>query len=121
MKMAQPVLIVRSMPEAIAWYEDVLGFEVSFRNEVPGEPSTLNYAVLGLGTAEIHLGLERDMENPAGQGAWNLVTDHFADTLERCRETGVVFFIEPSEIPTEQRTFGIKDPDGNLVTLVEAR
>lgn len=119
MNAAQPVLTVKSVHSSIQWYEQIFGLSATFRNERPGEPNSVNYAVLRLEDAEIHLGLERDMENAAGQGAMNLVTNRFDEVLENCRAAGARFFIEPSTIPTGQRTFGVKDPDGNLVTVVE--
>ena len=120
MRAVQPVVTVRSVHDSIEWYEKVFGLKASFRNEEPGEPKSVNYAVLRDQEASLHLGLERYMENVAGQGAWNLVTDDFEQVLRNCKTANAVFFIEMSTIPTGQRTFGIKDPDGNLVTVVEA-
>lgn len=120
MESAQPVFTVASVRDAVAWYGDVLGFSAGFLNEQPGEPDSLNYAVLHNGGAEIHLGRERDMENAAGQGACNFVAGDFDALHARAKSAGAVFFIEMSEIPTGARTFGIKDPDGNLITFVEA-
>ncbi|MEM7362815.1 MAG: hypothetical protein AAF525_02220 [Pseudomonadota bacterium] len=77
--------------------------------------------MLRLEDAELHLGLEDAMENLAGEGAWNWVTDGFDRVMETCRDANVGFFIELSTIPTGQRTFGVKDRDGNLVTVVEYR
>ena len=121
MMSAQPVLTVKSVSAAIKWYEDLLGFKVIFRNETAGKPESVNYAVLRNDDAVLHLGLERDMENVSGQGACNLVTDDFVALYERAREQRVPFYIEMSAIPTGQRTFGIKDPDGNLIAVVERR
>ena len=79
-----------------------------------------NYAVLRNGNAGLHLGLADDMENPAGQGGCNFVTRDFDAAHQSVRDAGATFYIELSQIPTGARTFGIKDPDGNLITFVEA-
>ncbi len=119
MESAQPVLIVKSVAEAVAWYIEVLGFEPVYLNPgaAAGPP---NYAVLRNGDAGLHLGLEAEMLNGAGQGAANSVTGAFEETCRRARESGAPFFIEAGEIPSGARTFGIRDPDGNLLTFVES-
>lgn len=118
MESAQPVFTVTSVSDAVAWYRAVLGFEASFVHEGPGHPP--NYAVLGNGGAELHLGLEADMELPAGHGSCNFSTGDFDAAYESAREHGARFFIELGRIPTGARTFGIEDPDGNRITFVEA-
>ncbi len=118
MESAQPVFTVRSVEDAIGWYRDVLGFEAEFVHEGPNHPA--NYAVLRKGNAGLHLGLADDMENAAGQGACNFVTRDFDAAHQSARDHRATFYIELSQIPTGARTFGIKDPDGNLITFVEA-
>jgi catechol 2,3-dioxygenase-like lactoylglutathione lyase family enzyme len=118
MESAQPVFTVRSVDEAIRWYRDVLGSEAEFVHEGPGHLA--NYEVLRKGNAGLHLGLAEDMENMAGQGACNFVTRDFDAAHRSARENSATFYIEPSQIPTGARTFGIKDLDGNLITFVEA-
>ena len=118
MESAQPVLTVKSVEDALRWYRDVLGFEATFVHRGPDHPA--NYAVLRNGGAELHLGLEADMENAAGQGGCNLVTRDFEAAHRSARRHGATFYIELGRIPSGARTFGIKDPDGNLITLVEA-
>ncbi len=118
MESAQPVLTVKSVEEAIRWYREVLGFEVSLVHEGPNHPP--NYAVLRNGNAGLHLGLADDMDNAAGQGACNFVTRDFDAAHQSARDNSATFYIELSQIPTGARTFAIKDPDGNLITFVEA-
>lgn len=119
MESVQPVFTVKSVYDAVAWYQDVLRFETTFLNDAPGKADSANYAVLRNGSAGLHLGLERDMLNAAGQGSCNFGTKDFDETHQRAKDAGATFFIELSTIPTGQRTFGIKDPDGNLITFVE--
>ena len=118
MESAQPVFTVRSVEDAIGWYRDVLGFEAEFIHEGPSHPA--NYAVLRNGNAGLHLGLADDMGNQAGQGGCNFVTRDFDAAHQSARDNSATFYIELSQIPTGARTFGIKDPDGNLITFVEA-
>jgi len=113
---AQPVFTVKSVEDAVAWYHDVLQFASVYLNQHEGPP---NYAVLRNGNAGLHLGLERDMQNVAGQGACNFVTRDFDETYERAKDARATFYIELSEIPSGARTFGIEDPDGNLINFVE--
>jgi len=120
MESVQPVLTVKSVYDAVAWYRDVLGFHTEFLNEQPGEVDSLNYAVLRNGNAGLHLGLERDMQVTAGQGACNFVTRELDALFESARKARATFHVDLGEIPTGARTFGIKDPDGNLITFVEA-
>ncbi len=119
MESAQPVFTVKSVREAITWYQEVLRFESVYLNETRDAENTPNYAVLRNGSAGLHLGWERDMENVAGQGACNFTTRDFDETYQRVKAARATFYIELSEIPTGARTFGIKDPDGNLITFVE--
>ena len=117
MESAQPVFTVKSVDDAIRWYREVLGFEVGFVRGGPDHPP--NYAVLHNGGAGLHLGLEADMENAAGQGACNFVTRDFDAAHESARDHGAIVYIEMGHIPSGARSFGIKDPDGNLITFVE--
>lgn len=121
MESAVPVLTVGSVYEAVAWYREVLGFESVYLNEEPGEKGSLDYAVLRNGGAEVHLGLAADMGQPAGQGGCSLHTREFQAAYESAKRARVEFHLELGTIPTGQRTFGIEDPDGNLISLVEAR
>lgn len=38
----------------------------------------------------------------------------------RARDAGATLCIEPSEVPSGARTFGLEDRGGNLITFVEA-
>lgn len=119
MESVQPVFTVKSVSQAITWYQTVLQFDTVFVNET-NEANSANYAVLKNGNAGLHLGLAGDMENDAGQGACNFVTQDFERTYQREKEAQVEFYIKLNEVPNGARTFGIKDPDGNLMTFVEA-
>ncbi len=119
MESVAPVLTVKSVYEAVTWYQEVLRFESVYLNEEPGEEDSLNYAVLRNGNVALHLGLEEDMENVAGQGACNFDTREFDKTYQEAKAADVTFYVELRKTPTGQRSFGIKDPDGNLISFVE--
>lgn len=113
------VLTVTDMRRSLAWYENVLLFEASYLNEVAGSPESLNYAVLRNGNVSVHLGLHGDMGVPAGQGACNFDVREYDEYLRRAQDAEATFYLPPGQIPTGQRTFGIKDPDGNLLSFVD--
>lgn len=117
MRSIEPVFTVKSVADAISWYRETLGFEPVFVNDPQGSQ---NYAVLRNGSATLQLGLEQDMANVAGQGGCSILTAEFESVLANVRRLGIPFYVEPSRIPTGQRTFGIRDPDGNLIAFVEA-
>lgn len=121
MESVEPVLIVKSVLLSVDWYSNFLGFAADYLNEEPDEADSLNYAVLRNGNAGIHLGLERDMGIPAGNGGCNFVTRQFDELYRRAMDANATFHVELGEIPSGARSFGIKDPDGNLLTFVEAR
>ena len=54
----------------------------------------------------------------AGQSSCSLLTREFDETYQRAREAEATFYVEIG-IPTGARTFGIKDPEGNAISLVE--
>ena len=72
------------------------------------------------GDAGLHLGLESDMEDAAGQGGCNFVAHDLDAAHQSAPDNGATFYIKLSQIPTGARTFGGKDPDGNLITFVKA-
>jgi len=71
------------------------------------------------GEAVLNLGLDQDMGILAGQSSCSLLTRDFDETCQRAREAEATFYVELGAIPTGARTFGIKDPDGNAISLVE--
>ena len=117
----EPVLTVKSVYRSVDWYCNFLGFTADFLNEESGEENSLNYTVLRNGNAGIHLGLERDMGVLAGNGGCNFVTRQFDEMHNRAVNANAKFHVDLGEIPSGARSFGIRDPDGNILTFVEAR
>ena len=121
MESVEPVLTVKSVYRSVDWYCNFLGFTADFLNEELGEENSLNYAVLRNGNAGIHLGLESDMGVLAGNGGCNFVTRQFDVLHTRAVNANAKFHVDLGEIPSGARSFGIRDPDGNILTFVEAR
>ncbi len=116
---AWPVLVSNQVHDSIEWYRSVFTLVVAYRNETEQNSRDVNYAVLDLSGGGFHLALARDMDMPAGQGACVVHVDDFDGVLIRARAQGATFYIEPGTIPTGARTFGILDPDGNHISIVE--
>lgn len=73
------------------------------------------------GNAGIHLGVERDMGFLAENGGCNFVTRQFDELRNKAANAKAKFHVDLGEIPSGARSFGIRDPDGNILTFVEAR
>lgn len=117
---AWPVLVSEQVHDAIEWYRSIFSFTVGYRNETTPESRDVNYAVLDLSAGGIHLALATDMNMPAGQGACAIHVDDFDAVLSRARAATATFYIDPGTIPTGARTFGILDPDGNHISVIES-
>ena len=121
MERVEPVLTVQSVYRSVGWYGDFLWFTADFLNEESREENSLNYAVLRNGNACIHLGLERDMGVLAGNAGCNFVTRQFDELHNKAVDAKAKFHVDLGEIPSGARCFGIRDPDGDILTFVEAR
>ena len=116
---AWPVLVSNQVHESIEWYRSVFTLDVAYRNETEPDSRNVNYAVLDLANGGFHLALASDMDMPAGQGACVVHVDDFDGVLTRARQRDATFYIEPGTIPTGARTFGVLDPDGNRISIIE--
>jgi catechol 2,3-dioxygenase-like lactoylglutathione lyase family enzyme len=103
-EMVNPVLLVRDLPAALAYYTDKLGFTLDFTWEDPPV-----YAGVRLDRVQLHL-----MPGDPGQG----ISVHFVidavDALHRFHaERGVEVSGSPQDMPWGLRTYRAKDLDGN--------
>lgn len=102
-------IAVRDVPEAVAFYERVLGFELVF---TWGEPVSI--AGVRLGEAQIFL--ESGTPNPAGCNLYFVVGD--ADELfEFQRAAGVEVVAEPGDRPYGLRDYAVRDLAGYALTF----
>lgn len=112
-----PILSTTDLPRALAFYRDLLGFEVTYRFPADGEPV---YVGLRLGGSALGLGAEAGA--PAGQQRFTLWTyvDDCDRAIEHLRSNGVTITQEPADQPWGERMAYVADPDGNAV-IVAAR
>lgn len=103
--------------ESLAFYRDVIGFPVVFAD------AEMGWAQFQLGSA--HIGLERC--SPDDQEAIDLVgrfvgtsieVDDIQSTYESLISKGVEFVAPPAKQPWGGTLAHIKDPDGNILTLL---
>jgi catechol 2,3-dioxygenase-like lactoylglutathione lyase family enzyme len=99
----------------LPFYRDVLGLEVGF--ERPG------FVVLGpLGTPALALGTHSEVHGRNADPARHMVglaTDDVRADWTRLKAAGVEFVEDPTDYGN-LRIATLKDPDGNLVQLLEA-
>jgi len=103
-----PVFVVRDIGASVAWYRDVLGFEVAF---LYGEPAF--YAGVCRGEATIHLQAASATKRQPGQGAANVFTADVDAYHAEIGQHGATVETPPADRPYGMRDFDIRDPDGN--------
>lgn len=116
----QPVLWVDDVPAAVAWYRDVLGFEVDF---VAGDPPV--HARVSSGDRErgyavrLRLVLREPGDVASGTSYdWIHVGSRLDELCERYRAAGVDVVSGPIDRPWGLREFRIRDPFGHLHCFV---
>ena len=105
---ASPVLRVADTETALAFYRDVLGFEVQFRYG--------DYAGLNLGDAGLHV-CKPEAGKSSGGGAVYVFCDEVDAYFGTIRARGARPEREPANQHYAMRDFSICDPDGNRLTF----
>ena len=109
-----PIITVRDIQSAKAFYVDVLGFAVEFEW---GEPLTM----VGLckDAVEVHLfsSLHENARQPPGTANISVLTDEVDELFERCRASAAEVLIEPGARPYGLIDFAIRDPEGNVLNF----
>lgn len=116
------VLVVEDLDAALGFYVDRLGLTVSHR--------TAQYAQLVTGTTRLAFYTRRAMEETLGRPlsrpsedapAFELgfKVDDVDAAFAELVEAGALPAAEPRDRPWGQRTGYVRDPDGNLVELVQ--
>jgi predicted enzyme related to lactoylglutathione lyase len=104
---------VRSVPEAIAFYERVAGFEVVV---IMGEPPT--FALVG--TGDVGLGLVKSAAPPVADFVCCYVDVVGVEDLhQRCVDAGASITSPLTRRPWGNHDFVIADPDGNQIAFGE--
>lgn len=117
---------------ALAFYRDVLGFEV--RNDVgyegmrwitvgpKGQPDTAIVLQPPAAVPDLTEQERRTIEELMAKGSFfgvNLATPDLGATFERLEAAGVEIVQEPTEQPYGVRDCAVRDPSGNLIRIQE--
>lgn len=121
-----PVLPVRDIAEATAWYERSLGFETVYLHEGEHAGEATNYAILRREQVEVHLILD---EPPPHEQAWTkagtgylyLMVRNVDEAHSEVRRRGVEVRRGPQTEVWGARAFNLADPSGNVIHVEEAR
>jgi uncharacterized glyoxalase superfamily protein PhnB len=107
-------LTVKDLDRSVAWYRDVVGFQVDRRVEQEGV-----LRAVGVRAGAVRVLLNRDdgargWDRVKGEGfALTLLTDQDIDAVAtRIRACGGVLATEPADMPWGARVFRLIDPDG---------
>lgn len=115
---AFPILEVRDLPRALAFYRDGLGAELAYQFPETGDPV---YVSLRAGASAIGIGLAEDAApgTPSNLLLWFYVDDVDRVTGE-LTAIGAVVLEPPADQPWGERTSLIADPFGTRVHLATA-
>lgn len=108
-----PILLVSDLPRSLAFYRDLLGFEVTYCFPSESEPRFVSLAVDG---GKLGLGVAEDAVQSASTALW-LYTDDVDDAVARLREAGVRVIAEPADQPWGERVASVADPDDFIVHI----
>jgi len=110
----QPVLRVRDVPGSLAWYRDVLDFEVGW---TWGDPPERGGVVRD--GVELQLVGPDAPFGPEGSSVVYVRVSGVDDYFAGCRERGAPLEIELGDRPFGMRDFRVADPSGNLLGFGE--
>ena len=115
-------LTVRDVKASLAWYRDVVGFEVDREMVRDG---VLRGVAVRAGAVRILLNQDdgaKGIDRAKGAGfSLMLTTAQSVDAVaERIRAHGVQLVSEPADMPWGARVFRVKDPDGFAFAISSA-
>jgi lactoylglutathione lyase len=116
-------LYTADIEAGLHFYQDLLGFEETFRTPKDGTPEhvelALNGFTLGLGTVEAARRVHGVDASP-GSPAMVLVvwTDDVDLAFDQLKAVGVPIVQPPHNTGNSNRSALLRDPDGNLVEIV---
>lgn len=111
---AVPVLAVDDLDESIRYYEDRLGFELTWSW---GDPP----AVASVTRDEVELNLARRGDNGSrGASSVYVRLTEVDEYYEECRRNRAVIVRPPADQPYGMRDFAVADPSGNKLEFGEA-
>ena len=115
----QASLTVKDLAKSLAWYRDVVGFEVDRKHEREGK-----LRAVSLRAGDVRILINQD----DGAKGWNRVkgegfslqitTEQSVDEVAtRMKERGGSLESEPADMPWGARVFRVRDPDGFKLTI----
>ena len=111
---SRSTLGVKSVPEALAFYTETLGFTV---HTTMGEPAT--FALIG--RDEVGLALVKQAEPAVAEFACVYFNVDDVESIHaRCREQGATMLNALTRHPWGSYDFVVQDPDGHRIALGEA-
>jgi predicted enzyme related to lactoylglutathione lyase/quercetin dioxygenase-like cupin family protein len=110
-------VFVRDFERALRFYSETLGLEVAYRSD------ELGWAELATGSARLALERARpEADDRVGRFVGvSLAVDDLTATYERLRGRGASFAAPPERMPWGGSLAELRDPDGNVLTLLERR
>ncbi len=106
-----PILSVHDLRKAIAFYRDVLGFELAWSWGTPAD-----IAAVCRDNIEITL-TQRAGAKPAGAGHLYLGVSGIDAWHARTEQAGAIFVVPIADRPYGMRDFRIADPSGNEISI----
>ena len=111
---------VTDLEKSVHFYEQVLGFEVTHRVEIPNVSEVI---LAGANGHKIQLALQHDQDGPIDHGSalWKfyLDTDDCEGLYARCMDAGIESISAPERLEHWPVTVAfVKDPDGYTVEIV---
>jgi uncharacterized glyoxalase superfamily protein PhnB len=106
---ASPVLQVKNLQAALAFYRDVLGFTEDFRYD--------DYAGIHRDELCLHLCAHAIWKRPVGGSAISIFCDEVDQYCADIKARGATIRSEPADQYYGLRDFVISDPDGNVLTF----
>jgi uncharacterized glyoxalase superfamily protein PhnB len=103
-----PAFVVKSVPDAIAYYCDRLGFEETFRY---GDP--VFYGGVCRGEVTIHFAAASSTKRQPGHNALNIFVTDVDAIYDELKGRGADLLNEVKDRPYGMRDFDIRDSDGN--------
>ncbi|MET8250479.1 VOC family protein [Micromonospora sp. NPDC005197] len=114
---AFPIVTTPDLPRLIAFYRDVVGFELTYRFPEDGEPE---FVALRLGSSELGLAADPHAGDPTLSRRWELCV--YADDCDAAvhvlRAGGATVTEEPVDQPWGERSARVTDPDGNRLLVL---
>jgi lactoylglutathione lyase len=116
-----PIVYVRDLPTALAFYRDALGFVETYRHPPDGEPG---FVSLQLENTKVGLVVfdspESFLGRTPGDGIrfelW-LYCDDVDTAVAGLADRGVPVLREPEDMPWGERLAYVADPDGNPISI----